>query len=232
MTRTRIWIAGAVVIILTIAGLGWSLGVSPMLAEADAATEARTGVEAQNATLEAANAVLLEQFENIDELESELEKLREQLPDGPEVESFIDYINGAAAAAGVVVSTIEAVEPNTYGTGPDGLPIAPPGESTTPPAEGEAASPLADGGAAAAQIGTLFYSIGLRVTVQGSSDQVMAFSRGLQNGERLFFSKSVLFTSGSNGELGGTVAGHLFVLDSPDDEEEPAEGAEESTEDE
>lgn len=231
MTRTRVWIAGAVVVILTIAGLGWTLGVSPMLAEADAAAQTRSTVETQNTVLAAANEVLREQFENIDELETELAELRTQLPEGPEVESFIDYINEEAIKGGVIVSTIEVVEPSTYGA--DGEEGAPPAEPTTPPAEGETPAPAAAGQAAAAtQIGAMLYSVGITVTVQGSEEQVMAFARGLQDSDRLFFGKSVTFTSGSVSELGGAIRGHLFVLDLMDPEEETAEGEDEATEDE
>lgn len=229
MTKNRIWIAGAAIVILAIVGLGWMLGISPKLAEADAAAAVRENVESQNAVLEAANAVLREQFENLDELEAELEELQAELPDKPEVEAFIAYINEEALKAGVTITNIAMVEPSTYGTTEDGESAAPAEDaSEAPPAEGESEAPAPEGQAeAASSLSTWLFSVGLGVTVQGFPEQVMAFSKGLQNSERLFLNSGVVFTSGAVGELGGTVTGSLFVLKPP-----VVEGTEETTEDE
>ena len=219
MTDNRIWTFGAAIVVLAIIALGWLLGISPKLAEADAATAARVLVDQQNAEHAAKLAVLREQFENLDELEEQLEELQKELPDEADIEGFIEYTVGVAAQAGVVITTISALEPAVYGSGTTGdQPAAPPpAEPVEPPAEGEedattAAPPAVD---PSAQRPAGLYSIGVSVAVEGSPEQVMAFSRLLQENRRIFLGTQVTFDSGGAGILGGTVSGHLFVLGSP-----------------
>lgn len=216
MTENRIWTFGAAVVILGIIGLGWLLGISPKLAEADAATEARVLVDQENAAHAATLVVLREQFENLDELEKQLEELQQELPGEADVEGFIEYTVGVAAQAGVVISTITALESAPYGAGSLGEQSAeaPPADPVDPPAEGEATSsaPPSESGTPET---TGLYSIGMSVAVEGSPEQVMAFSRLLQENKRIFLATQVTFDSGGAGILGGTISGHLFVLGSP-----------------
>jgi hypothetical protein len=217
MTENRIWTFGAAIVILGIIALGWLLGISPKLAEADAATEARVLVDQENAVHAAKLVVLREQFENLDELEEQLKELQKELPGEADVEGFIEYTVGVAAQAGVVLSTITALEAAPYGAGSLGEQTgeAPPAEPVDPPAEGAATAstpPTADTGTPDT---TGLYSIGISVAVEGSPEQVMAFSRLLQENKRIFLATQVTFDSGAAGILGGTVSGHLFVLGAP-----------------
>ena len=84
-----------------------------------------------------------------------------------------------------------------------------------PPAEGEATTSATPPSDAGTQGTTGLYSIGISVAVEGSPEQVMAFSRLLQENKRIFLATQVTFDSGGAGILGGTVSGHLFVLGSP-----------------
>lgn len=217
MTENRIWTFGAAVVILGIIGLGWLLGISPKLAEADAATEARVLVDQENAAHAAALVVLREQFENLDELEEQLGELQKELPGEADVEGFIEYTVGVAAQAGVVISTITGNEPASYGAGSLGEQSAeaPPAEPVDPPAEGAATASAPPSSDAGTQGTTGLYSIGISVSVEGSPEQVMAFSRLLQDNKRIFLATQVTFDSGGAGILGGTVSGHLFVLGPP-----------------
>jgi Tfp pilus assembly protein PilO len=214
MNANRIWTFGAAVVILAIIILGWMLGISPKLAEADAASADQAAVEQQNAEQEAVLVVLREQFENIDQLKLKLKDLQGELPDAPQVESFIEYATGVATSAGVVISNIKAIEPVAYGVDPTAIqPVAPP-PAETPPAEGgDAATTPVTPPPVVVQPAAL-YSIGISIEVQGSPEQVMAFSKLLQDGKRIFLPTGVTFDSGDQGLLGGTVTGYLFVLGS------------------
>jgi Tfp pilus assembly protein PilO len=221
MSANRIWVFGAAVVILAIVVLGWMLGISPKLAEADAASGDREAVEQQNDQQEAVLVVLREQFENLDDLKRQLKELQGELPDAPKVESFIEYATGVADSSGVVISNIKADEPVAYGYDPAAPPPPAPAPSATPaPTDGA----TADGTGAAAVPTTpapavvqpaALYSIGISIEVQGSPEQVMAFSKQLQDGKRIFLPTAVAFSSGSAGVMGGTVTGYLFVLGSP-----------------
>jgi Tfp pilus assembly protein PilO len=134
MTSNRIWIIGAAVVIVGIAFLGWFLGIAPKLAEGDASGASLEAVETQNTAQEAVLVSLREQFERLDELKLELDDLRSELPDHPEVETFIEYINSAALETGVTVSSITAVEPMVYGIAAEaGAPAAPDDAGTEQP---------------------------------------------------------------------------------------------------
>jgi hypothetical protein len=217
MTENRIWTFGAAVVILAIIGLGWLLGISPKLAEADAATSARVLVDQQNEEHAARLVVLRDQFENLADIKRELSDLQKELPSHADVEGFIEYATGVATQAGVVISTITALEPAAYGTGdavveePAEAPAEEPAEA---PAEGGTTTPAPDQGAPVAGAGSGLYSIGISVEVEGSPEQVMTFARLLQESKRIFLSTQVTFDSGGQGILGGTVTGHLFVLGS------------------
>ncbi|MCU1418125.1 MAG: hypothetical protein JWP32_2299 [Schumannella sp.] len=228
MTANRIWIVAAALGIVGIVALGWLLGISPKLAEADAAVASQVSVDQQNADQEAVLVVLRDQYEHLDDLKKQVKDLRLEVPDRPEVEGFIEYATGVAASSGVVISTISALEPTLYGGTP--AEVAPPAEA--PAADGEASSaPTGDAatpttGGDASSIGTSdgestpagpaeLFTVSITLAVQGSPEQVMAFSRLLQDGKRIFLPTQVTFTSGSQGVLGGTVAGYVFVLGSP-----------------
>ncbi|HPM53090.1 MAG TPA: hypothetical protein PK282_12730, partial [Rhodoglobus sp.] len=61
----RLWIFGAVLASIAIVVLGWVVGISPKLAEGDAAATQRQNVDSQNLAQEQANVLLKEQFSKI-----------------------------------------------------------------------------------------------------------------------------------------------------------------------
>lgn len=159
MTGNRIWIVVTVFAIAAILGLGWLLGASPKLAEADLALEQQRSVETQNLIHEATLVNLREQFENIDEIEGELAELREEIPEAPELEAFIDSVNATAVETGVAIVRIAAAEAVTFGGA----------------AEGETV------------VGSESFMIHMTIDVVGPPAAVVAFSERLQLGTRVFF---------------------------------------------
>ncbi len=193
MKANRLWGLGAVIAMVAIVALGWVLGVSPKLAEAEAAAAELANVEAQNAAQEAILVTLRAQFDDLNPLLEELQALRLQVPGAPLTEDFIDYIRTTAADAGVTISTITLLEPTAYAEEPD--PEVPEG----------------------------FYYIEIAIEVGGDNEQILQFVGGLQRSERVFLASAVDYSPGSGGRAGGIVTGYLFVLLGPDTTEAPVE---------
>lgn len=150
----------SIVFVLLTAGvlaLGWFIGISPKLAEAARSDSDRAVVMAQNVAYEATVTRLAAQFENIDVLRDQLEELQRYIPDAQELEDVLDSIAGAAAAAGVVVRTIDVQE---------GAPFAP---------------------EAAASTGSALFAVPISMAVEGPLGPAMAFIDNLQKLNRVFF---------------------------------------------
>lgn len=191
MTGNRIWMMGAALAIIGIVALGWFLGAAPQLARADAANQQRADVEAQNAVQEAALVSLREQFERLPELEAELAALRGELPDSHQIDTFIDSVAAASKRAGVAIASITAAEASAMG-----------GADREAGGSAETSTEASTGG----QV----YTIQLAIQVDGTIEEVTAFSRMMQQGKRLFFAPSFTFSTGK-----GTLTGYLFVVTDP-----------------
>lgn len=204
MNENRLWTLGASFAIVVILLLGWMIGVSPKLGEAQLAAAEKATVDSQNTAQEAVNVVLREQFANLDALKLELEDFQRTIPEDPLVEDFIDFVKATAdATEAVTVESITLAEADA--TDLAAASQAAPTATKPPPAEGAPAAP------APASTGSL-YGLGLTIEVQGPPESVMDFTRGLQYGERIFFVSRVDFSSGTGAVRGGTVVGYVFVL--------------------
>jgi Tfp pilus assembly protein PilO len=111
MSILRLWVIGAVLLSLILVTAGWFLGVSPRLADAALADEERQNVEVVNAGYEATLVELQRLSENLPELESELEALRVEIPDEPELSTLLGQLNDLAEAAGVSLVEVTARAP-------------------------------------------------------------------------------------------------------------------------
>lgn len=175
-----------------ILALGWFLGVAPKLAEAARADTERVQVEAQNAAYEAAIANLATQYENIDELRNELRELQEFIPGGHDLEDFIDALDAAAAANGVTIASINISEPTPF------------------------AAAVEDGAAPAdsASGGSILFSLGLTVQVNGALPQVMGFLGQAQTLKRIYFVGGASII-GNAGVYTADLTGSVFVIADP-----------------
>lgn len=111
MSILRLWVIGAVLMSLVIVAAGWFLGISPRLADAALAEEERQNVEVINVGYEATLAELQRLSQNLPELESELEGLRVEIPDEPELSTLLGQLNALAEAAGVSIVEVTAQTP-------------------------------------------------------------------------------------------------------------------------
>jgi hypothetical protein len=241
VTNNRIWIVGAVIVMIAILLMGWFLGASPMLSQAAANDVQRASVESTNAGQEATLASIKEQFENIDALKAELAELQKALPPGSDLSTFIGELHDLEAASGVTITSITAgdaeefvpaaplvpeVVPEAAAEGADAA--AP--EAVVPEAEVAEVDPAvaaAAADAAALPVGE-FIVIELTLVVSGTQAQVIDFIDAVQNGNRLFLVTGLtIAVDETDGTYQGTVPGNVYVLIDPS---KPAVG--ESAEDE
>ena len=213
---------GATVAIVAVVGLGWTIGISPKLTETDAAMSNRASVDAQNASHEASLVTLRAQFADLEPLAAELVAMQQEVPATPNIENFIDEINGASARTGVTIGSITASEATAWAESASDGAVAPPAPMADDPEDGSDTSPPAD-----ATDGV--YTIAISMDVVGSADQLMDFADAIQTGRRYFLVNSVNFAEDAE-TAGGTVSGYLLVARIPTPE--PAAGSadvEEST---
>lgn len=194
MNGNRIWVLVTTVAIAAILGLGWLLGVSPLLAQAETAETERAAVELTNASQQAALLQMQDQFEQLDDLEVALEELRLSIPgetDADGVYALLAAYRDVAGASPALITLGEAVQ---YGVPVDAGTTASPAPGSAPPATGRLATDL--------------YSVPITVTFEGTSlDAVYAFVYLMQHGPRLFLVSSV-----TTSPEGSTITAHVFVI--------------------
>jgi len=199
VNANRIWGLGAAVVIVAVLGLGWLLGVSPLLAQAAAANQERAGVELTNQTQSATLAHMKKQFEQIDLLRDELAALRVSVP--AEVDSDFVYalLSRFQEASGATVKSIVTGEAQPYGAGGTGSASGAPAPAT--------------GG-----VENLF-TVPVTITFEGTNlGPVLHFVSEMQRGPRLFLVTAV--AAGGEGEVGSgakstTVTAFMFVVYDP-----------------
>lgn len=194
MKGNRIWAFGAVAGMLVVLIVGWFLGVSPKLAEADAANSQRTGVEQQNTLFESQLVELRDQNERLSELEDSLADLQVSIPASPQVDSFIDDIYAAATASGLLLTSVTVSEPGEWGS------------------EAELDAPNPDTAAEVVPLpepppGT--YTVAVSVEAKGTVAQFLVFTDLVQTGKRLMLAPNMVYV----GETAiGVLSGFIFVI--------------------
>lgn len=201
MNANRIFAIVTVIVIGAVFGLGWFLGVSPLLTQAALADADRAAAEqvnfAETAKLEQMRAT----HERVGELEAELAELRVSIP--AEVDSdfiyrlFADY----QAASGVVVKTITTSEAVPYGTVTAGGDAAVPAPAPAP-TDGSGGTPTATAPGE-------FYTVPLTFGFESQPvASVYAFAEGLQASPRLFLVTSIVADSTAS----STITAYMFVM--------------------
>ena len=221
---------------------GFFLGVQPSLQAAAAADAARQAAFATNQVNQAALDALESQNKKIGELTGELEALRLSVPSEQNLDSFIDAVDAAAAAEGLVVQNVTPADATAYAPQGASAPAPQPSSTATPapsatptptptPAPGAAPSPA---GAQAPAVHTdpsisaaNFLAIPVKIGVGGPLDHTIAFVHRLQTGSRLFLvsgldggvdggAKSAAGGSATAAPTGPTetysVSGYVYVL--------------------
>ena len=214
MKENRIWFAAAAFLSILTIGLGWLIGIAPVLATTSAARQNLSNVEIQNRI----NGLLLERlrrdYQGIDELKIKRASLRESVPESSKISTFVKELNLLAGSTQVLVKTIvvndaKAYTPISAGIGSDGK-------------VGEGASLTSP------QITTAnFIVLPIQFSLIGQYSKVLNFIQQVQIGKRLFLISSLTghrstgpggasATSAKAGQLvEATVGGFIYVLITP-----------------
>ena len=245
MNSTRIWSVGAALLITVILALGWLLGISPKLAEAQLADAALLETQAVNAGHELRLAEIKEQFEGLDELKEELDELQTALPSGADLPDLLDELDALGRANQVSYDNFTASEAQAYlapapGTAAPPVPTVPaePTETTQadtteaaaaaePAVPTTVADPASEAGptdtaAATPAVSPLvtesnFVAVTITLQVKGNESNVMGFLDGLQSTDRLVLVTD--FSLSNEGETAGQttaqITGLIYVLLDP-----------------
>ncbi len=195
MNGMRIWTLVTVVLIGAILGLGWLLGLSPLLAQAAASDTERGNVELTNTAQEATLALVKSQHEEIDSLLDDLEELNTSIPSRVDTDTVYELLAAYQGASGATPSLISLGEAVQYGIPAD----AP---------ETTAADAAASGSSPQGALATSLYTVPVTISFGATGiDQVMAFVAALQQGPRLFLVTSVTASPESS-----SITAYMFVI--------------------
>jgi|GEM_PF-1547943 len=107
----RVWTFAAVIVIIATVALGWFLGISPKLAEAARFETDRIAVAAQNQASLLTLEQLRDDFDRLDEYQSELEALQAEFPESTEYDLIVQEALAASADLELEVQAFAASEP-------------------------------------------------------------------------------------------------------------------------
>jgi Tfp pilus assembly protein PilO len=227
MNTTRLWVLGGAVIAIALVAMGWFVGIAPKLADMARADASRQQAIELNEQNEIVLAELKEQFENLDELTTELEALQLAVPFTVDVPDFLRQLNSSAAATGVSISEITIDEARAYGAPPPVEPAAQPAEGDDVEAGAAAepipaAAPIAPPSVTDPRVSAAnFVAVPVSVTVAGTYSAVQSFISAAQHGDRLFLalgmnlSPSDAAAVGSEAMYSGVINGFIYVLIDP-----------------
>lgn len=200
MSILRLWVIGSVFAAILILAAGWFLGIQPKLTEAGAAELERRNVAETNAGYEATLIELRELSANLPALQRDLDAIRVEIPDAPELSTLLGQLNEIAVAAGVSINEVTANTPQLV----EPALLEPLGVSD-------------------------LVAIPVQISALGSTEGLSAFLRNAQFGPRLMFVSSFTTSDDAeSGRV--SLTGFIFVLPEegavlPSVEEGAVEGA-------
>jgi Tfp pilus assembly protein PilO len=224
--KNRLWVIGAILVMVAIIAAGWFLGIQPQLATAAAADQSRSTTQVQNTVNETLLASLKKDYSNIGTLKTQLASLQDSVPESAEISAFVTELDALAGAHQATVTAITVADAKAYAPPVAAVPAPAPGATATPaPTPSPTAAPVAP----AAPVGTLrvtnpkitaanFVAIPVQLSITGQYSNVLDFVNGLQMGPRLFLVTSLSITTpaatakttGSSVE--SNIGGFIYVL--------------------
>jgi hypothetical protein len=215
VTGNRLWMLGVALASVAVIALGWILGISPTLAQADLASSQAQAADSQNAVQQAALVKLKGQYDKLPELSAQLKQLQLAVPETANLDDFLDQLQAIAQSTGVSITTFTAAEGTLYGggTATAAAPAPTPTATATPAPGGTSAASGTTAPAASAGITDRLFSVPVTVAVKGTPEQVMAFTDASQKGIRFFLVTGDQFTGATSPDGGGgTLTGFVFVV--------------------
>lgn len=212
MNKNRMWVIGAVlVMVVTMAG-GWLIGVAPQLTTVASAHGDRATVIAANNRNAIFLAKLKRDYENIDALKNQVSTLQESVPTAADVSSFVTELNSLANARKVTLKSITVSDAKAY----------------IPTTQAAAAKNTTSGSPQTNPkiTSTNFVTIPVTIGVTGDYGKVLDFVNDVQLGRRLFLvstlsstgatdskgAKGSPTTSGGSQRVDSTITGYMYVL--------------------
>lgn len=251
-SRTAGWVVGTVVLVLAILAGTWFLLAAPRF---EAAADTMLQVEnsrSQNDLLQAQNAKLRSDFENLEAYKAEVAMLQQQIPGTAALPAYARTVADLATANGVALLEVSpgaatvVVVPTPVAAAPAPAPVEGAGDELSTESE---TGTIADAGLGsdqpAAPTGPVapdgLVAVPFTFKVLGTYDATNAFLAALQTGtERLFLVTQVDGTRQqeaeatpskpaiAEGDVELTVTGYTYVLpDAAPTPEAPGEGVEE-----
>lgn len=186
MNKNKMWVMGAVLVIVLIIGGGWLVGIQPQMSAIADANQKRATVQLQNATTQALLVKLKKDYEGIDKLNQQLNLLRVAVPASAQISTFVTELNTLASSHQIIVKSISISDAKPYS----------PSVATT----GSAQSTTTTNSRITS---ANFVLIPVQLSVSGPYAKVLDFVHQVQIGSRLFF-VSMLSSTGST-DTKGTV---------------------------
>jgi len=210
MSKNRMWVIGATLVMVVIVTGGWVLGIAPQLATAANANRDRVNVVAANTRNQLVLAKLKKDYEHIDSLKNQLLTLQNAVPPAANISSFVTELNTLAGAHKVTLNSITVSDARPYS----------PVTQVTPAESSPAGSPQTN-----SKITTEnFVTIPVQISVTGDYGNVLNFVDDVQTGQRLIL-VSALSTSGSTDsratktrasggsqKVDSSIGGYIYVL--------------------
>lgn len=194
MNNSRLTIIGGSVLIIAIILLGSILAIAPKFAEASGYRTSQSAVDAVNMTQLSEIQALKAQSTHLAENQAALAQLQVSIPAGTDADNWVDQLKGVADQAHVTITGVTLSEP-----------VASLG---TPPPPGGAATVVPPVAAGVVQL----FTMGVSLTVTGTTPQLFAFNAAMQSGGRLFLVNSLNFSSGNGTVQTSTIAGSLLIV--------------------
>lgn len=213
MRNNRLWVYGAILVMIGIIAGGWLIGVAPQLAVTASTNSEHTNVMAANARDEILLAKLKLDYQNIDALKNQLSTLQASVPTSADIPSVVTELNTLANARGLTLKSI---------TVSDAKPYTPTTPGVAQTGGKSAKAPQTNPKITSAN----FVVIPMQITVNGDYSKVLDFVNDVQLGRRLFLvstlsrigetnsvgAKGTRTTSRGSQKVDSSLGGYIYVL--------------------
>jgi len=223
VTKNRLQLVIALAVGLLIVAGGALLGVQPQLAQAAANHSQQRDIEALNRTYQAELNRLAGRATELDAMKAGLATLQSSVPSTADTAAFYKEIDQVALASGVTVANITTSNAAAYT--PPQAPTTETSPSPSASATAEPSAPASPSVPVAPQpvtngkiTGANFSTIAISIDVTGDFAQALAFTKGMQEGTRLFLVDDIASQKddGVDGEsapsTSWTLSGYIYVL--------------------
>lgn len=247
-SRTRMWVAGTVVVCLLLAVAAWFLAISPKRAEAAELEQQTADTQASNQQLAARIEQLKLQFAELPQYQAELAAIKQAMPEDPALPTLVRDLDAMATRTGVTLMSLAPGQPAAVADPAAAAAAAPApapaeGEATegSAPAEGEAAADPATtpaaGAAASTPVGAglVLVSVPVNLVTVGDFFKAEMFLKELQaDMPRAFLVQNLTVQTEKDAEASGgkpatkngdvtmTITGSVFVLKQAETASTPA----------